>query len=94
MDKTIKLRVKKEIDRSNELKILKLKGSLITKGYTEIIHIEDENEDFYLNSFSTSPDHKKEAEDFVLDYISTNDLGDTITLLSTQNKKLQISLHI
>jgi hypothetical protein len=86
MDKTIKLRVKKEIDRSNELKILKLKGSLITKGYTEIIHIEDENEDFYLNSFSTSPDHKKEAEDFVLDYISTNDLGDTITLLSTLNK--------
>lgn len=86
MNKTIKLRVKKEIDRSNELKILKLKGSLITKGYTEIIHIEDENEDFYLNSFSTSPDHKKEAEDFVLDYISTNDLDDTITLLSTQNK--------
>lgn len=86
MDKTIKLRVKKEIDRSNELKILKLKGSLITKGYTEIIHIEDENEDFYLNSFSTSPDHKKEAEDFVLDFISTNDLGDTITLLITLNK--------
>lgn len=86
MNKTIKLRVKKEIDRSNELKILKLKGSLITKGYTEIIHIQDENKDFYLNSFSTSPDHKKEAEDFVLDYISTNDLDDTITLLSTQDK--------
>lgn len=39
MDKTIKLRVKKQIDTSNELKILKLKGTLITKGYTEIIHI-------------------------------------------------------
>lgn len=81
MDKTIKLRVRKEIDRSNELKVLKLKGSLITKGYTEIIHIADENEDFYLNSFSTSPDHKKEAENFVLDYISVNNLTDTITLL-------------
>jgi len=81
MDKTIKLRVKKEIDRSNELKVLKLKGSLITKGYTEIIHIADENEDFYLNSFSTSVEHKKEAEDFVLDYISVNNLTDTITLL-------------
>lgn len=81
MDKTIKLRVKKEIDISNELKVLKLKGTLITKGFTEIIHIADENEDFYLNSFSTAPDHKREAEDFVLDYISSNDLTDTITLL-------------
>ncbi len=53
MDKTIKLRVRKEIDNSNELKVLKLKGTLITKGYTEIIHIADESEDFYLNSFST-----------------------------------------
>ena len=82
MDKTIKLRVKKEIDNSGELKILKLKGTLISKGFTQIIHIEDENEDFYLNSFSTSPDHKKEAEDFVLDYISSHDLAGTITLLS------------
>ncbi|MBP4139998.1 hypothetical protein [Flavobacterium geliluteum] len=86
MTKTIKLRVKKEIDRDNELKVLKLKGSLITKGYTEIIHIADENEDFYLNSFSTSADHKKEAEDFVLDYISINNLTDTITLLNTLKK--------
>lgn len=81
MDKTIKLRVKKEIDNSNELKVLKLKGTLITKGYTEIIHIADESEDFYLNSFSTSPDQKKEAEEFVLNYISNHDLKDTITLL-------------
>ncbi|MEP7092865.1 MAG: hypothetical protein ABI793_02325, partial [Flavobacterium sp.] len=81
MDKTIKLRVKKEIDNSNELKVLKLKGTLITKGYTEIIHITDENEDFYLNSFSTSPGNKKEAEDFVLDFITINNLSDTITLL-------------
>ncbi|WP_281225178.1 hypothetical protein [Flavobacterium aquiphilum] len=83
MDKTIKLRVKKEIDNLNEIKVLKLKGTLITKGFTEIIHIADENEEFYLNSFSTSADHKKEAEDFVLDYISTNNLTDIITLLNT-----------
>lgn len=82
MDKTIKLRVKKEIDNNGELKVLKLKGSLISKGFTQIIHISDENEDFYLNSFSTSPDHKKQAEDFVLDYISSHDLEGTIILLS------------
>ena len=84
MDKIIQLRVKKEIDNSREFKVLKLKGTLISKGFTEIIHIADENEDFYLNSFSTMPDHKKEAEDFVLDYISSHDLGDTISLLSPE----------
>ncbi|WP_348810620.1 hypothetical protein [Flavobacterium maritimum] len=82
MDKTIKLRVKKEIGNSNELKVLKLKGALITKGYTEIIHIADENEDFYLNSFSTSSVIKKDVENFVLDYISNNNLAGTITLIT------------
>lgn len=86
MDKIIKLRVKKEIDRRNELKVLKLKGTLITKGYTEIIHIEDENEDFYLNTFSTLPEQKKDAENYVLEFISANDLSDTISLISTPKK--------
>lgn len=85
MDKTIKLRVRKEIGNGDELKVLKLKGALIAKKYTEIIHIADENEDFYLNSFSTSPENKKEAEHFVLDYISDNNLKGTITLVSVKN---------
>ena len=85
MDKTIKLRVRKEIGNGDELKVLKLKGALIAKKYTEIIHIADENEDFYLNSFSTSPENKKEAEHFVLDYISDNNLMNTITLVGTKN---------
>lgn len=81
MDKTIKLRVKREIDSHKEIKILKLKGKLITHGFTEIIHIADENEDFYLNSFSISPNDKKKAVDFVLDYILSHKLSDTITLI-------------
>jgi hypothetical protein len=85
MDKTIKLRVKKEIGNSDELKVMKLKGALIAKKYTEIIHIADENDDFYLKSFSSSPAHKKEAEDFILDYISTNNLTGTITLVGAKN---------
>lgn len=83
MNKTIKLRVRKEINREDELKILKLKGTLITKGYTEIIHIEDENEDFYVNTFSTSTDLKKEAENYILDYLSSHTINNIITLLST-----------
>ena len=86
MDKIIKLRVKKEIDRANELKVLKLKGTLITKGFTEIIHIEDENEDYYLNTFSTAPQQKKDAENYVLEYISTNNLNDTISLINIPGK--------
>ena len=85
MNKTIKLRIKREIDRDIELKILKLKGSLITKGFTEIIHIADENTEYYLNSFSTSPENKKEVEHFVLDYITNHNLADTISLLQ-ENK--------
>ena len=85
MDKTIKLRVKKEIGNDDELKVLKLKGALIAKKYTEIIHISDENDDFYLNSFSSSTALKKEAEDFILEYISKNNLNNTITLVSTKN---------
>ena len=84
MDKTIKLRVKKEIDNKSELKVLKLKGTLISKGYTEIIHIEDENTAYYLNSFSTSPDNKKEVEIFVLDYITEHDLADSISLIQAK----------
>jgi len=83
MNKTIKLRVKKESERESELKVLKLKGTLISKGYTEIIHIEDENEDFYVNTFSTSIELKKEAENYILDYISSHNVNDIITLLST-----------
>lgn len=83
MEKTIKLRVRKEKDSSSELKVLKLKGALITKGYTEIIHIADESEEFYLNSFSTSREQKREAEEFVLDFISSNDLAQTVVLLDS-----------
>lgn len=81
MDKIIKLRVKRDVDTHKELKILKLKGNLITKGFTEIIHIADENEDFYLNSFSIALDNKKKAEDFVADFIFSNNLSDTVTLI-------------
>jgi hypothetical protein len=81
MNKTIKLRLRKEIDSESELKVLKLKGTLITKGYTEIIYIEDENADFYVNTFTTSKHQKKEAENFVLDFILANNVTDIITLL-------------
>ena len=38
-----------KIDRIDELKVIKLKGNLITKGFTKIIYISEENEDFVLD---------------------------------------------
>ena len=81
MNKTIKLRVKKAIDNPNEQKVIKLKGSIIAQGYTEIIHIADENEDFYLNSFQTLEAEKTEAEKFITDFIASNALEDTISII-------------
>lgn len=82
MNKTIKLRVKREIGNKNELMILKLKGKLISNGFTEIIHIADENENSYLNSFSISSDTEKQVEKFVLDYISEYNISGMITLIN------------
>ena len=41
------------------------------------------NEDFYMNTFSTSTELKKEAENYILDYISSHNVNDIISLLST-----------
>lgn len=87
MEETIKLRVKKGIDHIGELKVMKLKGAVISKGFTEIIHIADEDKEHYLNSFSTSTENKKEAEHFILNFISNHNLADTITLLDARKKK-------
>jgi hypothetical protein len=59
---------------------LKLKGTLISKGYTEIIHIAGGSR--ALNSF---PFHrmKKEVEDFVLDYITNHNYQHHLLLQKT-----------
>jgi hypothetical protein len=36
-----------------------------------------------VNTFSTSTDLKKEAENYILDYLSSHNVNDIITLLST-----------
>ena len=38
-----------------------------------------------MNTFSTSTDLTKEAENYILDYISINNVEDTIYLLDTIN---------
>lgn len=80
MDKAIKLKVRKELDARQQLNIIKLKGSLISKGYTEIIHILDQDEDFHINSFETPSETNNEVQEFIKAFITKEDLTDTVAL--------------
>lgn len=82
MERAIKLQVRKELDGKQEVNIIKLKGSLITKGYTEIIHIIDKDDEFYINSFATKTEASKEVREFILDFINKENLSNTISVLA------------
>lgn len=58
--------------------IIKLKGSLIAKGYAEVIHILDQDDEFYINSFETLAVYRNEVYDFITAFISKENLQDTI----------------
>ncbi|KFF02676.1 hypothetical protein [Flavobacterium reichenbachii] len=80
MDKAIKLQVRKELDGHQQLTVIKLKGSLISKGYTEIIHILDQDNDFHINSFETPVEQRNEVKEYIQTFINRENLSDTITL--------------
>lgn len=80
MEKAIKLKVRKELNSQQQLNIIKLKGSLITKGYTEIIHILDQDDEFHINSFETSVETNMEVQEFINAFIIKENLADTISL--------------
>lgn len=80
MDKAIKLKVRKELNGQQQLNIIRLKGSLISKGYTEIIHILDQDDEFHINSFETSSESTNEVQEYITAFINKENLTDTITL--------------
>lgn len=80
MEKAVQLKVRKDLDSRQQLNIIKLKGSLIAKGYTEIIHILDQDDEFHINSFETPAVYRNEVHDFISAFISKENLEDTITL--------------
>ncbi|GIQ59516.1 hypothetical protein Flavo103_26520 [Flavobacterium collinsii] len=79
MEKAIKLKVRKELDGRQQLNIIKLKGSLISKGYTEIIHILDQDDEFHINSFETPSESTSEVQEFITAFIHRENLTDTIS---------------
>lgn len=80
MDKAIQLKVRKDLDAHQQHTILKLKGSLISKGYTEIIHILDQDEEFHINSFETDKEKRNEVQQYIAAFIDRENLMDTVSM--------------
>ncbi|GAA4121378.1 hypothetical protein LL966_05260 [Flavobacterium chungbukense] len=60
--------------------IIKLKGSIISKGYTEIIHILDQDEEFHINSFEIENGTDIEVREFITAFIAREQLEDSISI--------------
>jgi hypothetical protein len=80
MGKGMKLRVRKELDSRQQSNIIKLKGSLISKGYTEIIHILDQDEKFHINFFDIESGTGSEVRDFITAFIEREQLQDSVSI--------------
>jgi len=81
MNKVIRIRIRKDLDSRQHKNILELKGSLIAQGYTDIIHINDEDEEFYINSFTTTNDKAKEVLNYVENVLEARQLSTSAWLL-------------
>lgn len=81
MEKGMKLKVRKELDGRQQSNIIKLKGSLISRGYTEIIHISDHDDEFHINSFDVEPGTVQEVKEFITSFIARENLGESISIL-------------
>ncbi|TDO97022.1 hypothetical protein [Flavobacterium sp. 245] len=81
MERAIKLKIRKDVNGSQQFNIIKLKGSLISKGYTEIIHILDQDDEFHINSFATRDEIKNEVQDYIASFISKENLVDAVSFL-------------
>ena len=80
MEKEIQLKVRKDLDAREQHRILKLKGSLISKGYTEIIHILDQDEDFHINIFETAAEKCNEARQYIASFIDQENLQQAVSI--------------
>lgn len=80
MEKGMKLKVRKELDSRQQSNIIKLKGSLISKGYTEIIHILDQDDEFHINSFDIEMGTAGEVKEFITAFIAREQLEDSISI--------------
>jgi AAA15 family ATPase/GTPase len=80
MHRQVQFKVRKDLEPQQQLRVIKLKGSLISKGYTEIIHIMDQDEQYHINTFETQPDKRNEVQQYIEAFISEQNLSQTISI--------------
>lgn len=78
---TISIKFKKDLDTVTEKKILRLKGSIISEGFTDIIHIDDDGDDFYVNHFATESSGCENVVNYIEGYIRKETLEGIITIV-------------
>ncbi|PZR19106.1 MAG: hypothetical protein DI539_15145 [Flavobacterium psychrophilum] len=81
MTTIIRFRVKKDIDPVTARKILKLKGNLIAQSFTDIIHFDDDGEEFYIHYFTISSERKLDVITYTSSFIADEVLTDAVTVL-------------
>jgi hypothetical protein len=80
MEKEMKLKVRKELDGRQQSNIIKLKGSLVSKGYTDIIHILDQDDEFHINFFDIVTGTPGEVQEFITAFIARENLEDSVSI--------------
>lgn len=81
MTTIIRFRVKKDIDAITARKILKLKGSIIAQSFTDVIHFDDDGEEFYIHYFSISSEKKQDVISYTSSFITDEVLTHAVTVL-------------
>ncbi|WP_417353176.1 hypothetical protein [Flavobacterium alkalisoli] len=81
MNTTIRLRIRKELDPAIEKKIIRFKGGLIARNFTDIIYFDEDQEDFYMHYFTVETSRKKEVTDYITQYLNENTLGENVILM-------------
>ncbi|MCO6148935.1 hypothetical protein [Flavobacterium sp. NRK1] len=81
MNTTIRLRIRKELDPATEKKIIRLKGGLIARNFTDIIYFDDDGEDFYIHYFTTETSRKSEVSEYITACIANAMLSDVVMVL-------------
>lgn len=79
MNSTIRFKITKDVDIPAGRKIIKFKGSLIAQSFTDIIHFDDNDDEYYLHYFQTS--NRMEALNFIKMFLEENNMADLIVLL-------------
>lgn len=81
MNTTIRLRIRKELDPATEKKIIRLKGGLIARNFTDIIYFDDDEQEYYIHHFTVETARKKEAADYIAGCIQEGNLSDIVMLV-------------